>query len=90
MMEGVLGNLFKKKNNAAAGMQKLSNDVARTNKQVKSLIAQYGANQKKIKQLEQTMYRHARDLEFEAAAKLRDEIQRIRQFGLGMPTTKAE
>ncbi|MCP5195317.1 MAG: excinuclease ABC subunit UvrB [Gammaproteobacteria bacterium] len=35
---------------------------------------------KKIKQLEQAMYRHARDLEFEAAAKLRDEIQRIRQL----------
>ncbi len=31
------------------------------------------------------MYRHARDLEFEEAAKLRDEIQRIRQFGLGDP-----
>ena len=44
---------------------------------------------KKIKQLEQTMYRHARDLEFEEAAKLRDEIQRIRQFGLGMPEGKA-
>ena len=44
---------------------------------------------KKIKQLEQAMYRHARDLEFEEAAKLRDEIQRIRQFGLGMPETKA-
>jgi hypothetical protein len=40
---------------------------------------------KKIKQLEQAMYRHARDLEFEEAAKLRDEIQRIRQFGLGLP-----
>ncbi len=40
---------------------------------------------KKIKQLEQAMYRHARDLEFEEAAKLRDEIQRIRQFGLGAP-----
>ena len=40
---------------------------------------------KKIKQLEQAMYRHARDLEFEEAAKLRDEIQRIRQFGLGVP-----
>ncbi len=40
---------------------------------------------KKIKQLEQTMYRCARDLEFEEAAKLRDEIQRIRQFGLGVP-----
>ena len=33
----------------------------------------------------QAMYRHARDLEFEEAAKLRDEIQRIRRFGLGMP-----
>jgi excinuclease ABC subunit B len=44
---------------------------------------------KKIKQLEQAMYRHARDLEFEEAARLRDEIQRIRQFGLGMPEVKA-
>ncbi len=43
---------------------------------------------KKIKQLEQAMYRHARDLEFEEAAKLRDEIQRIRQFGLGMLEVK--
>jgi excinuclease ABC subunit B len=43
---------------------------------------------KKIKQLEQAMYRHARDLEFEEAAKLRDEIQRIRQFGLGLPEAK--
>ena len=44
---------------------------------------------KKIKKLEQEMYRHARDLEFEQAAKLRDDIQRIRQFGLGMPDVKA-
>ncbi len=43
---------------------------------------------KKIKQLEQAMYRHARDLEFEEAAKLRDEIQRIRQFGLGVPVSE--
>ena len=43
---------------------------------------------KKIKQLEQAMYRHARDLEFEEAAKLRDEIQRIRRFGLGLPESK--
>ncbi len=40
---------------------------------------------KKIKQLEQAMHRHARDLEFEEAAKLRDEIQRIRRIGLGLP-----
>ncbi|MBL8248819.1 MAG: UvrB/UvrC motif-containing protein, partial [Candidatus Competibacter sp.] len=44
---------------------------------------------KKIKQLEQAMHRHARDLEFEEAAKVRDEIQRIRQFGLGLPEAKA-
>ena len=31
------------------------------------------------------VFRHARDLEFEAAAKLRDEMQRIRRVGLGMP-----
>ncbi len=44
---------------------------------------------KKIKKLEETMYRHARDLEFEEAAKVFDEIQRIRQFGLGLPEVKA-
>src|SRR5512144_2911872 len=43
---------------------------------------------KKINQLEQAMYKHARDLEFEEAARLRDEIQRIREFGLGMPNAR--
>ncbi len=43
---------------------------------------------KKIKQLEQAMYQHARNLEFEEAAKLRDEIQRIQEFGLGMPNAR--
>ena len=43
---------------------------------------------KKIKQLEQEMYRYARDLEFEKAAKLRDEIQQIRRLGLGLPEVK--
>jgi excinuclease ABC subunit B len=42
----------------------------------------------KIKQLEQVMYRHAGNLEFEEAAKLRDEIQRIQQFGLEIPAAK--
>jgi excinuclease ABC subunit B len=32
-----------------------------------------------IKQLEEKMYAHARDLEFEEAARLRDEIQRLRE-----------
>ena len=43
----------------------------------------------KIKQLEQQMYKHARDLEFEEAARIRDEIQRIRALGLEMPDSKA-
>ena len=34
---------------------------------------------REIKKLEQRMYQHARDLEFEEAARLRDEIQRIRE-----------
>jgi excinuclease ABC subunit B len=33
--------------------------------------------EKKIKQLQKTMYQHAENLEFEAAASLRDEIQRL-------------
>ncbi|MDA0706661.1 MAG: excinuclease ABC subunit UvrB [Proteobacteria bacterium] len=34
--------------------------------------------------LEKQMLRHARDLEFEAAARLRDEITELRQIGLGI------
>ena len=36
----------------------------------------------RLKQLETRMHRHAQDLEFEAAAKLRDEIHRLRTQGL--------
>ena len=44
---------------------------------------------KKAHKLEKKMLRHARDLEFEEAARLRDEIQRIRQAGLGLSERKA-
>jgi len=44
---------------------------------------------KRIKQLEEQMYKHARDLEFEEAAKLRDEIQAIRDSGLEIPQQEA-
>ncbi len=43
----------------------------------------------RVKQLEKDMYRHARDLEFEEAARLRDEIGRIRQLGLELPDALA-
>ncbi|MGH8414096.1 MAG: excinuclease ABC subunit UvrB, partial [Gammaproteobacteria bacterium] len=42
-----------------------------------------------IKKLEQQMHKHARDLEFEQAAKLRDEIRRIQAVDLGLPEVKA-
>jgi excinuclease ABC subunit B len=44
---------------------------------------------KKAAKLEKKMLQHARDLEFEDAAKLRDEIQRIRHEGLGITEPKA-
>ncbi len=44
---------------------------------------------KKAAQLEKEMLEKARDLEFEEAARLRDEIQRIREHGLGLADLKA-
>jgi excinuclease ABC subunit B len=44
---------------------------------------------KRLKKLEQQMYQHAQDLEFEEAARLRDEIARIREDMLGVPEATA-
>jgi excinuclease ABC subunit B len=44
---------------------------------------------RRIRKLEQDMYKHARNLEFEEAAGLRDEIERLRHRGLGLPDTRA-
>ncbi len=57
-------------------------------RRVDEVPADYGAlNQAEIaaqmKVLEQKMYQHARDLEFEDAARIRDQIQRLREAGLG-------
>lgn len=61
--------------------------------QVADQIAEYaaltpGQQMKKIKQLEQQMHRHARDLEFEEAARVRDQIQLIQDAGMGIPNLK--
>ncbi len=40
---------------------------------------------KRIRKLEQEMQKHARNLEFEEAAKLRDEVQKLRNVELGLP-----
>ena len=44
---------------------------------------------KRAAKLEKQMLKHARDLEFEEAARLRDEIKRIREEGLGLADRKA-
>jgi excinuclease ABC subunit B len=44
----------------------------------------------RIQQLEKRMYQHARNLEFEQAAKLRDEIGELRQQSVGLPPRAAE
>ncbi len=43
---------------------------------------------KKVKKLEDEMYQYARDLDFEAAAQLRDKIRDIQNNGLGLADTK--
>jgi excinuclease ABC subunit B len=44
---------------------------------------------KRAAALEKKMLRHARDLEFEEAARLRDEIRRIREEGFGFADRRA-
>ena len=39
---------------------------------------------KRINDLEKKMYHHAENLEFEQAARLRDEVKRLREVGLKM------
>ena len=39
---------------------------------------------KKAQRLEKRMLKHARDLEFEEAAKLRDDIRKMRELGFGI------
>jgi excinuclease ABC subunit B len=44
---------------------------------------------RRIKKLEQEMFKRARNLEFEEAARLRDEIQKLRNVGLGLPGSRS-
>ena len=44
---------------------------------------------KKANKLEKQMLKHARDLEFEEAARLRDEIQALRAESFGVGSEKA-
>jgi excinuclease ABC subunit B len=55
--------------------------------------AQYAAlspeqTAKELRRLEKRMHQHARNLEFEEAAQLRDQIEILRERGLGLPTSR--
>ena len=61
----------------------------RTPRKVAEEMARYqkmspGEFSRHLAGLEEQMYAHARDLEFEDAARLRDDIERIRRYGLGL------
>ncbi|HQW10112.1 MAG TPA: UvrB/UvrC motif-containing protein, partial [Steroidobacteraceae bacterium] len=44
---------------------------------------------RQIRKLEAEMFRRARNLEFEEAARLRDQIERLKQAELGLPASRA-
>ncbi|MBL8202517.1 MAG: excinuclease ABC subunit UvrB [Chromatiales bacterium] len=44
---------------------------------------------RRIARLEKDMFEHARNLEFEAAARLRDELQALRRVELGLPASSS-
>jgi len=57
--------------------------------QVAEEVAQYAGMKpdelaKKIREIEQQMFKHAQNLEFEEAAKLRDKIHRMQEQNMGI------
>ncbi|PWV58344.1 excinuclease ABC subunit UvrB [Plasticicumulans acidivorans] len=66
---------------SAAGRQAASRVTGKGGDDVRSLSPEQAS--RRIRELEAQMYRHARDLEFEIAARLRDEIQRLRDLAFG-------
>ena len=80
IMEGAYG--------PAAGQPRRAQRAAESRAPYAGLSSE--AAMKKLKQLEERMYRHARDLEFEEAARLRDEITVIKRDVLDMPVVTTE
>ena len=46
------------------------------------VLAQVPSVEARLKQLEDRMYKHARDLEFEDAARVRDQIRKLKDASL--------
>ncbi len=80
ILEGAYSNNSQAKNRR---FDKVAEDSAQyANMSVESAM-------KEIKHLEERMYQHARDLEFEEAARIRDEIKHVQTEILGLPDNKA-
>jgi len=69
------------------GARAVPGDLARESEADYALAPEQAV--KRIKKLEADMMKLARNLEFEQAARLRDEIQRLRQTAFGAPKTLA-
>ncbi|EMR11907.1 excinuclease ABC subunit B [Methylophaga lonarensis MPL] len=65
----------------SAGDKKRLADVAEEQAKYATMTPQQLA--KRLQQLEQAMYKHAQNLEFEEAAKVRDEMEHVRSLALG-------
>ncbi len=68
---------------AYPGGQKSAREYARVSEEEAAYTSLSPAQlAKKLKAMEDAMYQHARDLEFEEAARVRDKIKRLKELGL--------
>jgi len=79
----ILDGAYTDKNTISRSYQRVAEDVAEYKAMTPELLM------KKIKKMEEKMYQHARDLEFEEAAQVRDEIHKMKINGLGLANIKA-
>ena len=83
IMEGARFEAGKPENRKRGGKDKDSQDaVAAVDLRPEQLV-------RRIKKLEVEMFKKARNLEFEDAARLRDEIEKLKQLELGFPSSAA-
>ncbi len=79
----ILDGAYTDKNTISRTYQRVAEDIAEYKTMTPELLM------KKIKKMEEKMYQHARDLEFEEAAQVRDEIHKMKINGLGLANIKA-
>jgi excinuclease ABC subunit B len=79
----ILEGAYTDKNTISKTYQKVAEDTGEYKSLAPELLM------KKIKKLEEKMYQHARDLEFEEAGQIRDEIRKMKIYGLGLDDIKA-